>query len=138
MAAMSDYLRQALINHTFRDTTFTPPAVIALALCTSTPVDSDTGDLTGKEVVGSSYARVSIGRGDAVWTSGTTTLNADVIVWPTATGTWTGPITHVAVVDNTTIGDGNLLFYGALSVPKTITSGDVFLFNVNQLAIRMG
>jgi hypothetical protein len=138
MAAMSNYLRQALLDHLFRSTAMPQPNTIALALCTVAVVDTDTGDLTGKEVVGPGYARVNVGRGDNFWSAGTTTMNPSPIVWPTATGNWTGPIIYVAVLDDVTIGQGNLLFYGALSQPRTINSGDIFVFNINQMAVRPG
>lgn len=136
-AAMSDYLRQALLNHLFRDTPFTPPATIALALCTGPVLDTDTGDLTGKEVTGGGYDRVSIGRGDAIWTDGIVTMNVGPIVFPTATGNWSGPIGYLAIVDNTDIGSGNLLFYGTLTQPKTITVDDMFVLNASQLSVAL-
>ena len=138
MAAMSDYLRQKLINHIFRNTAYTQPSTLALALCISAVVDSDTGNLTGKEVTGSGYDRVDVGRGDLLWADGTLTYNLSPIVWPTATGNWTGPITYLAIVDDATVGAGNLLWYGQLSQPKTITNGDIFVLNASDLSIAPG
>jgi len=137
MAGMSDYLRLKLINHIFRDTPYPQPSTLVLALCTSPVVDSDTGDLTGKEVTGSGYTRVTVGRGDSLWTDATTTLNTGPIVWPTATGDW-GTVTYLAIVDDSTIGAGNLLWFGALQTPKPITMGDIFVFNASDLGVRPG
>lgn len=139
MAGMSDYLETKILDHLFRSTTYTPPTVIALALCTSTPVDEDTGDLTGKEVTGGNYARVSIGRGDANWAAVGLgyTSNIEELDFPQASTNWTGPITHVAILDDTTIGAGNLLFYGELIVPKSVSTGDIFKFNPNQLIVKI-
>ena len=137
MAAMSDYLESAMLNHIFRSTVYPQPATIAVALCTSAVVQSDTGALTGKEVTGSGYARVSDGPGDSFWSAVSgdsgTTMNSVLIAFPVAQGNWSGPITSVAILDNVTIGQGNLLFYGTLSEAKTVTIGDIFEFNLWQL-----
>lgn len=137
MAAMSNYLKQALLSHIFRDTAYPQPATIALALCTVAVVETDTGNLTGKEVVGGSYARVNVGRGDLLWNGGDVVFNTDVIVWPIATTDWSGPIIYLAIIDDSTIGNGNLLFFGALSVPKTVSTGDILTFDPSELAIAM-
>ena len=41
MSAMSNYLEDQLVKHLFRTGSFTKPTVIAVALCTSAPTDSD-------------------------------------------------------------------------------------------------
>tara|TARA_Y100001963_G_scaffold78062_1_gene108173 strand:+ start:771 stop:1280 length:510 start_codon:yes stop_codon:yes gene_type:complete len=43
MAALSDYLESGLLNHVFRDHSFSKPTNIAIALCSGVPRDSDTG-----------------------------------------------------------------------------------------------
>ena len=43
MSAMSDYLENALINHIFRNTDFTRPANIYVALFTAAPNDAGGG-----------------------------------------------------------------------------------------------
>jgi hypothetical protein len=54
MAEMSNYLEDALINATLRNTSFTSPAVVYLGLYTSDPTDAD----TGTEVSGNAYAQI--------------------------------------------------------------------------------
>lgn len=44
MAALSDYLESALLNHIFRSSTFPKPSSIAIALTSGVPLDSDTGN----------------------------------------------------------------------------------------------
>lgn len=138
MAAMSDYLENELINHIFRSTAFIQPTTIAIALCTVSPVDSDTGDLTGKEVIGAGYVRLEVPRDDTNWAapSNGTTKNVAAIIWPAAGANW-GIISHIAILNNTTIGMGNLLFHGELTTPITINTGQVFEFTLEQLAIQM-
>ena len=130
MAAMSDYLKNELINHIFRSTAFVQPATITVALCTVAPVNSDTGDLTGKEVIGAGYVRMEVPRDDTNWTSGIA-KNITAIIWPAAGDSW-GVISHIAILDNT-----NLLFHGEQTTPLTVSAGQVFEFAVEQLAIQI-
>ena len=55
MAEMSNYLENALINATLRNTSFTSPATVYVGLYTSDPGEGN----TGTEVSGTSYARQS-------------------------------------------------------------------------------
>ncbi len=140
MASMSDYLENALLNHIFRATSYTQPTTIAVALCTSAPTDASTG-ATIPEVSGLSYARVNVTRADGAWNSpgptNGTTANTSAITFPAAgVGGW-GTVTHVAICDSASIGAGNLLFWGQLSVQKTVTEGDIFQFNAGQLSCQI-
>ena len=150
MAAFSNYLENKLIDLLFRSGTFSKPSTIAIALCTAAPDDTDTGALTGKEVANSfGYARVEVAPDDLNWeatqggtsgnSSGTTgtTVNANDIDFPTASGGNWGTITHVAIVDDDTYGGGNLLFWGALTTPRTINDGDDFSFLAGELQIQL-
>lgn len=80
MAALSDYLESGLLSHLFRNTAFTRPANIAIALTSSVPKDSDTGSTIpeipsgvalGNDFVPTNYSRVELGApadsGDANW-----------------------------------------------------------------------
>lgn len=120
--AMSDYLEDALINHLFRTTNYTPPTTLYFALFTAAP--SDAGG--GTEVSGGSYAREGVARANANFdaTSGTDgqTANTSAITWTTApTADW-GTVTHVGVFDAASA--GNLLFHGALTTSRTVSNGD--------------
>lgn len=130
MAAMSDYLENKLVDHIFRNRSYTVPTTIYVALFTAAPSDSG----GGTEVSGGSYARVQVGPSDSAWesTQGTTaaeassgtggaTQNGSTITFPTPTANW-GTITHVGIFDASTA--GNLLFHGALTTPKTVNNGD--------------
>jgi hypothetical protein len=130
MAAMSDYLENKLVDHIFRGISFTAPTTMYLGLLTVAP--SDIGD--GTEVTGGSYARVANNPLYSTWkgtnnevtnvpSSGTsgTTSNAGIITFPAPTANW-GVVTHFAIYDASSA--GNLLFWGALSITKTINNGD--------------
>jgi hypothetical protein len=133
MSALSDYLENALINHIFRNTDFTRPANIYVALFTAAPSDSG----GGTEVSGGSYARQAVVTGaSSGWAAaaGGATENSATITFPTATASW-GTITHVALFDASS--GGNMLFHGALAVSKAIGSGDIFRINAGDLDLSL-
>ena|SRR5688500_7938116 len=130
MSAMSDYLENKLIDHIFRNRSFSVPAAIYVALFTAAPSDSG----GGTEVSGGSYARVQVGPSDSAWesTQGTTAAEASTgtggatengadITFPAPTANW-GSVTHFGIFDAST--SGNLLFHGALATAKTVNNGD--------------
>lgn len=131
MAALSDYLENKLLDALLRAQAFTMPATVYVAL--DTTVDND-GDSSKVEVSGGSYARVAVASSLANWAgtqaaasttvstgTGGTTSNNGVITFPAPTANW-GVITGYAVYDAAT--GGNLLFYAALTTPKTVNNGD--------------
>jgi hypothetical protein len=143
MGALSDYAENHLIDWFFRGQTFTPPATMYVALMTAAP--TDTGG--GTECTGGSYARVAVTSALANWagtqsagsttaSSGTggTTSNNGVITYPTPTAGW-GTAVAMAVYDAST--SGNLLFYAALTVSKTINTGDVVDFPAAALTFQI-
>lgn len=131
MASMSDYLENKLIDYVLRAQTFTAPATVYAALLTTNDNDAHG---TAVEVATGSYARVAVTSSLANWagtqsagstsaSSGTggTTSNNNAITFPTPTANW-GSITGIGLFDAST--SGNLLFYGALTVAKTVNNGD--------------
>lgn len=127
MAAMSNYLENALINATLRNTTYTSPATVYVALFTSDHTDAG----SGTEVSGGSYARQSATF--AAPSNGAAATNAD-IQFPQATGNW-GTITHFGIYDALTT--GNLLYHGQLTASKTIETGDVFKIATGNLTVTL-
>jgi hypothetical protein len=127
MSAISNYLENALINATLRNTTFTSPATVYAALFTTDPTEAG----TGTECTGTGYARVAITFGAP---SNGVTTNSAASEFPQATGTW-GTLTHFAIFDALTT--GNMLYYGALTTSKTISSGDVFKFATSSVSVTL-
>jgi len=127
MAEFSNYLENALINATLRNTAYTSPTTVYVSLYTSDPTDAD----TGTEVSGGSYARTSV-TFDAP-SNGVTQNSADV-TFPTATASW-GTVSHIGVHDAST--SGNLLFHTALDTAKTIDSGDIFKIETGNLTVTL-
>lgn len=154
MAAMSDFLENKLIDWYFRAQAIgvtgataaaaTGPATLYVGLFTANP--TDTGG--GTEVSGGSYTRVAVTSSLANWagtqaaastvastgTTGTTSNNSPV-TFPAPTASW-GVITGFGLFDAATA--GNYQFYGALTTPKTVNSGDAApLFPAAALSIQL-
>ncbi len=141
MANMTDYLEGQLVAHLFRTATYTKPTVLAIALSTSNTLDDTATGASMSEVTNAnSYARQTLNPLDANWAAiagnNGTTSNTPAITFPTASGSW-GNVQAVVITDNATHGAGNALFYGNLSVAKTVTNGDTFSFAANALTIQL-
>lgn len=127
MAAMSNYLENALVNATLRNTSYTTPTTVYVGLYTTDPTDAN----TGTEVSGGSYARIAATF--AAPSNGASATNADV-TFAVATGSW-GTVTHFGILDSLT--SGNLLYHGALTVSKTISTGDVLKITSGNLSVTL-
>lgn len=140
MAALSDFVENKLVDWIFRAQAIglagasagagTGPATLHVALLTSAPTDVG----GGAEINGGSYARVAVASSLANWAgtqgagsttvstgTGGTTSNNIVIAFPAPTAAW-GVVTAFAVYDSAA--GGNLVFYGTLTVAKTINNAD--------------
>jgi hypothetical protein len=127
MAEMSNYLENALINATLRNTSYTSPTTVYIGLYTSDPTDAD----TGTEVTGGSYARQSVTFGAP---SNGVSTNSAAIEFPQATGTW-GTVGWIGIED--ALSGGNLLYHTPLDASKTIESGDIFKIAIGSLSVTL-
>ena len=141
MSAMSDFLENKLIDQLFRGQTAPTTTTLYVGLLTAAPSDSG----GGTEVSGGSYARVSVASSLANWagtqaaastvassgTGGQTSNNA-ASTFPTPAATW-GTVTHFGIYDAASA--GNLLFWGALTISKTINQADTVTFPAASLSI---
>ncbi|RLP97309.1 hypothetical protein QT235_03135 [Geobacillus stearothermophilus] len=127
MSAISNYLENALINAVLRNIPYTSPAAVYLALYTSDPTDAN----TGTEVTGGSYQRQQITFGAP---NNGMVSNSNEILFPVATANW-GTVTHIGILDAAT--GGNLLFYGAVTTPKTISTNDQLKINAGDISITL-
>ena len=124
---MSNYLENALINATLRNTSYTSPATVYMGLYTSDPTDAN----TGTEVSGGSYARVAVTMGAP---SNGVSTNSAAIEFPQASGSW-GTVGWIGILDAST--SGNLLYHSPLDVSKTISSGDIFKIAIGSLSVTL-
>ena len=163
MSAASDYLEDKLLDHVLNfgngsltvgsGRGFAAPATVYVALFADSgsgvaaALESNTTgtDATSKwgyyEINNGSYARQSVTFAAAgTTTTGTIETNATVS-FPVATANYqtagsTGQVvTHIALVDAST--SGNILFYGALTTSKTVSSGDQFTISSGNLSISL-
>jgi hypothetical protein len=138
---MSDFLENKIIDQLFRGQTAPTTTTLYVGLLTTAP--SDTGG--GTEASGGSYARVTVTSSLANWagtqsagstiassgTGGQTSNNA-AITFPTPSAGW-GTVTHFGIYDAAS--GGNLLFWGALTISKTINQADTVTFPAASLSI---
>lgn len=139
MSQASNYLEQKLLDHTLRNTAFTSPSAVYVGLFLNTSGNAVTnleaGTLTD-EVSGNGYARVQATFGAAHATNGSITTSGNV-TFAAANGGDFGTITHIAILDDNTLGSGNVLFYGALTTSKTIQDGDTFQITTGNLTVTL-
>lgn len=141
MSAMSDFLENALIDQLFRGQSAPTTSTLHVGLLTAAPSDSG----GGTEVSGNNYGRVAVTSSLANWAgtqgAGTTaassgtggqTSNNGAITFATPSGTW-GTVTHFGIYDAAS--GGNLLFYGTLTIAKTINQSDTVTFPAGSLTI---
>ena len=157
MSAASNYLEDKLLDHVLRSpgAAFTAPSTLYVALFadnTAVPAaaaaleggTSSTGETTNwgyYEINNASYERRPITFAAAgLVTTGTIASNATV-TFPVASadyqtaGTTGNIVTHLAIIDDST--PSNVLFYGALTTPKTVSSGDQFTISTGNLSIAL-
>jgi hypothetical protein len=127
MAEISNYLENAIINATLRNTTYTSPATVYVSLWTSDPTDAG----SGTEVSGGSYARTAVTFGAP---SGGVSTNSAAVEFPQATASW-GIIGWIGINDAST--SGNLLYHTALDTSKDIDSGDIFKIATGNLSVTL-
>ena len=127
MAEISNYLENALINATLRNTSYTSPATVYISLHTADPTDAG----SGTEGSGGSYIRQSATFGAP--SNGVSTTTAD-ITFPQATANW-GTIGWIGIWDAQTT--GNLLYHTALDASKAIDNGDIFKIASGSLTVTL-
>lgn len=98
-----------------------------LALFTAAP--SETGG--GTEVTGGAYARQKVTFGTP---SNGSMANSAAIEFPTATADW-GTAKAWGLFDAAT--SGNLIWYGSITTPKELLSGDIYRINAGSLTLTM-
>ena len=138
MTAASNYLENKVLDHVLKNTAYTQPSSLYLALFNNTSGNAaanlENGTLTDEtSTSGTAYSRKTVAFAAA--SSGTSATSATV-TFDAATASW-GTITHVAVMDGGTAGAGNVLFWGAVTTSKTIDTGDTFQVTSGNLTISL-
>lgn len=142
MAGASNSLADSILNHVFRDTSYTQPANVYIALNSVMPADDGTG---GTELSGTGYARVAIATTNAAWTApaaGTGNKrkidNAAAVDFGTAGSDWApsgSPNVGYTVWDASS--GGTYMGGVAYGASKIIQSGDPVKFNIGSVVISL-
>ncbi len=130
MPAKNQTLANSLLSAVLRNVAYSSPAAVYAGLYTVAPTSST----TGTEVVtagGTLYARVAVTFGAPV--AGVTS-NTGSVTFPVAGAPW-GTVVAVAISDNATVGAGNQLYFGNLSVSKAVGTGDQVSFAISALSV---
>lgn len=128
MGALSNYLEKAILDHTLAGVPYTPPATRYASLHTASP--GETG-VPSNEVVGGSYQRALAQFSVSAANSGTSS-NSNTLAYSSMPAT---TVTHIAIYDQPT--GGNMLYYGALSAPVSVTAGGTFVVNAGGLTVSL-
>lgn len=127
--SFSDYLENKILDHTFKVSAFSVPSSLYVALSTADP--GEDGSALA-EPSGNNYARVLCNSWTAA--SGGATSNSGAVTFAAASGSW-GTITYVCIFDASS--SGNMLASGALSVSKSVTSGDTLQFAAGDIDVTL-
>lgn len=124
---LSNYAEIKLLDHVLGTTTYTKPSATHLALYTVAPTDAG----AGTEVTGNGYARQLV-----TWSNATNSgaSNNATVSFTASGGSW-GTIVAVALCD--AVSAGNQLWYGTLTTPRTIASGDVLEFAPGSIVVSL-
>lgn len=142
MAGLSKYLALALFNMSLNPVraSYTPPAGLWLALHTAAPSDST----YGSEATFGGYARQPLNSLTAEPQAETAAGDVDIyvtngsaVVFPDSTGPAGQTITHWAIWDSATPGDGNILFSGSLASSRLIVTGDSVVVGEGSIALTI-
>jgi hypothetical protein len=89
------------------------------------------GTLTD-EISQGAYARQTVTFGSA---SSGSISNDSTVTFPTATANYNATVTCLAIMD--ALSSGNVLYFGELSVSKTVTTGDTFQVAIGNITVSM-
>jgi hypothetical protein len=129
MANLSNYAENKVLDHLFKNTSYTSPTAY-IGYFNNLITD----DSVPTEVTGNGYGRVEISSKMGSAASGTIT-NTSAITFPAASGGDHGVITDIAIFDAST--SGNMIAYGALTTSKTISDGDQLNIAIGNLSISI-
>lgn len=129
MAAASDYLEDALLDHILGVASYTAPANLYLALATESFADDGSG---AGELAGGSYARQVVTFNAS--SGGIATNDADV-TFTNLNGVSVTPISHYGIFDASS--GGNLIIHGAMTSAKTVADGEDAVIRAGQLSVQM-
>lgn len=142
MAGLSKYLALALFGASLNPvrSAFTPPSGLWLSMHTAPPSDST----YGHEATYGSYARQALNSLTAETVAETVSGDVDILVkngsalvFPASTGPTNQTLTHWAIWDSQSVGDGNILYSGSLGSSRLIVVGDSVVVPEGSISITL-
>ncbi len=129
----SNFLEQTLLGATLLGSTYTSPATVYVALCTTIASD---GDFFTEVATNTPYTRVqaqfSAPTSGPTWTC----VNSNSANFGVSTTPW-GNVVGFGVYDAEAIGAGNLLYWGLLGTSENIGTGDTIQILAGDLTVRL-
>lgn len=133
MAGKSNYLENKVLDHVLRVASYAQPSTLYVALFASGSGPGEAGG--GTELPSAAgYIRQPVVFAAAV--NGTSLSTADIDFFaPGGAGVAIGTTTvgHFGIYD--ALSGGNLLYFGDLQAPKTITTGDLLRIPANGISV---
>lgn len=122
------------LEYTFKATAFSWNGSTNLYVALHTADPGEGGSQTTSECAFGSYARVAVARSGVGWTvSGATAQNAATISFPECTS-GSETVTYVSI-GTASSGAGQILYSGALSASRSVSSGITLQFAAGALQI---
>lgn len=136
MSAASNYTEKNIIDALLRGVAFPLPTKTYISLHTSNPGETGANEVT--TAAWPQYSRVEAEQGTAIGTGWTapadgTSKNTKQLMYPSMNGTSDLTVTHWAIYDAKT--GGNMLVYAPLQTPRTLKTGDIFVFDTQTLTV---
>lgn len=131
--SFTDYAEDLVLNALLRNTPFTPPVTVYLALFSADPGEgTPSNELTAEP----GYARqaVAFAAPSAGAGSSRRCLNLGSIVFTSTGAAWT-TATHGLIMDALT--GGNPIAGGALAAPRTVDAGGTLTFAASAVSISL-
>lgn len=122
------------LSYTFKATAFSWDGNSNLYVGLHTADPGEGGSQTTSECAFGSYARVAVARSGSGWTvSGNTAQNASTVSFPACTS-GSETVTYVSI-GTASSGTGQILYSGALSASRAVSSGITLQFAAGALTI---
>lgn len=138
MSAASNYTEDNIINALLRGVAFAQASTIYVGLHTSDPTDAGGNEVTLAAFP--AYERLDAAKGGAIssgWTASSNGVskNANQLIYPVHDGGGDITVTHFALYDAAT--GGNMLVHAPLNTARTLSPGDVYVIDPQQLTVQL-
>lgn len=141
--SFSNFMERKVLDLIWSNATFTVSGTYFVGLATATIQTADTGiTVVEPPTANTAYARVSFTNNATNWPAATIVnqigqkQNAVAVNFAQCTTNW-GTVTYFFMADTSAVATGSVVGFGALTTPKTISSGDTASFAINAITITL-